>query len=255
MNITAKSIPWPMLCPADSFFRSAKLGGIVPWHDDDDDGSSGDDKPKRPKIEIATRPTWEIDADTYPDEKNPYTPLPTKWHTSLSATLGFSVRVKPPSTTAGKILLHCKARKQTKHQVQVSLIKATNFQFPHRIPSPPKNTNTQEQIHQVRLKYGGEQLAVFKIGITQSLELRAQYYFEGNFREMRCIHASHSLAQIETLEACLIDYFKEKAPVQCRNILAGGEGMRYKNGKPRNPPPFFLYVVAANASQAKRIAG
>lgn len=96
---------------------------------------------------------------------------------------------------------------------------------------------------------------MFKVGITQCLELRARFYFEGNFSEMRCIHASHSLAQIETLEACLIDFCKAEAPVQCRNVAAGGEGLRKKDGSPKNPPPFFLYVVAANASQRKSILG
>lgn len=112
----------------------------------------------------------------------------------------------------------------------------------------------QEQVECIRRKYGGEDLAVFKIGITQCLELRAQYYFKGNFSEMRCIHASQCLAQIEVLEASLIDHFKEKAPTPCRNNSAGGEGMRLRNGKPRNPPPYYLYVVAANAAQPKLIS-
>ena len=107
----------------------------------------------------------------------------------------------------------------------------------------------------IRAKYGGEQLAVFKIGITQCLLVRAQYYFKGNFSEMRCIHASHSLTQIEILEAALIDHYRERAPQQCRNTLPGGEGMRLKNGQPKNPPPFYVYVVAANASHPKRIVG
>lgn len=113
----------------------------------------------------------------------------------------------------------------------------------------------QEQVERIRIKYGGPELAVFKIGITQCLEVRAHFYFLGNFTEICCIHASYSLAQIEVLEASLIDYFKEKAPTQRRNVAAGGEGMRYKNGKTKRVPPFYLYVVAANASQPKRIAG
>ena len=79
------------------------------------------------------------------------------------------------------------------------------------------------------------------------------FYFEANFDEMCCIHASNSLAQIEALEACLISFYQETAHRQCRNVLPGGEGMRHKDGKPRNPPPYFLYVVAANASKNKRI--
>ena len=113
----------------------------------------------------------------------------------------------------------------------------------------------QEQVDRLRFKHGGEQLAVFKIGITQCLEQRARFYFDGNFDEMCCMHASNSLAQVEALEACLIDFFQSTARTQCRNLSAGGEGMRKKGGTPKNPPPYFLYVVAANASQFKRIAG
>ena len=98
-------------------------------------------------------------------------------------------------------------------------------------------------------------MAVFKIGISQCLEIRVKYYYESNFSEMCCLHASNSLAQIEMLEASLIDYFQRLAPVQCRNTLGGGEGMRHKSGRPRNPPPYFLYVVGANAAQNKRIGG
>lgn len=91
----------------------------------------------------------------------------------------------------------------------------------------------------MRQHHGGEQLAIFKIGISQCLERRVQYYYEGNFSSVRCLHASNSLAQIEMLEASLVDYFRTLAPIQCRNTLGGGEGMRFKDGRPRNPPPFF----------------
>ena len=70
---------------------------------------------------------------------------------------------------------------------------------------------------------------------------------------MSCIHASNSLAQIEALEACLIHHYVDKSPGQCRNVLLGGEGMRKKSGLPKAPPPYFLYAVAADASQMKRI--
>ena len=70
---------------------------------------------------------------------------------------------------------------------------------------------------------------------------------------MCCIHASNSLAQIETLEACLIDLYATPNQSPCRNVAKGGEGMRTKSGAPRKDPPYFLYVVAANASQMKRI--
>ena len=107
-----------MLCPADDFFKKAKQVGILPWHGDAD--SSGDEQaseasvPKRPKLEIVKHVVCE-DAHSFADEKNPYTPMPSQWHSSLSATLGFSVRVKPPSTTAGLILQHCKAGLWPRH--------------------------------------------------------------------------------------------------------------------------------------------
>lgn len=113
----------------------------------------------------------------------------------------------------------------------------------------------QDQIEKIRQKHGGKQLAVFKIGISQCLERRSIFYYEANFDEMLCIHASNSLAQVEALEAALIDHFMHIAPRECRNILLGGEGMRKKNGSPRNPPPYFVYVVAADASKRKRIGG
>ena len=109
-----------MLCPATNFFREAKRIGIVPWHDDGDE-SSGDEKhmePMKKKIRATSgmnspRALAEHitgSATTCPDEKNPFTPLPSVWEISVDTALGFSVRVKPPSTTAGRILQHCKAR-------------------------------------------------------------------------------------------------------------------------------------------------
>lgn len=112
----------------------------------------------------------------------------------------------------------------------------------------------QDQVQRIRERHGGINLAVFKIGITHCLELRVLHYYDLNFDEMCCIHASQSLAQIEALEASLIDSFSSEAP-QCRNILPGGEGMRMRDGQPRHSPPYFVYVVAANASQMKRIGG
>ena len=72
---------------------------------------------------------------------------------------------------------------------------------------------------------------------------------------MCCIHASNSLAQIEMMEAALIDFYIETAPKPCRNVLKGGEGMRTKQGTPKRPPPYFLYVVAANAAKKNSIRG
>ncbi|CAK8987166.1 unnamed protein product, partial [Durusdinium trenchii] len=50
---------------------------------------------------------------------------------------GITICVKEPSLTVGKILRHC-----------------------------------QEQIQRLRDRHGGDQLAVFKIGISQCLEVR-----------------------------------------------------------------------------------
>ena len=118
-----------------------------------------------------------------------------------------------------------------------------------------KLRKNQDQIDRVRERHGGRKLAVFKIGITQCLQVRWQYYQDVNFSEMCCIHASNSLAQIETLEASLISSFLESDPGPCRNVAKGGEGMRTKKGFPRSQPPYFLYVVAADASQMRRIGG
>jgi len=115
--------PLAMLCPADDFFKKAKHVGFLPWHGDAD--SSGDEHaceasvPKRPKLDIVKNVVPE-DSHSFVDEKNPYTPMPSQWHSSLSATLGFSVRVKPPSTTAGRILQHCKAGVWPRHFAKTS---------------------------------------------------------------------------------------------------------------------------------------
>lgn len=59
------------------------------------------------------------------------------------------------------------------------------------------------------------------------------FYYDANFDEMVCIHASNSLAQIEALEASLIDFYMDNAPRNCRNRLLGGEGMRKKKVIPK----------------------
>ena len=100
-----------MLPSACGFFRQAKRAGIVPWHDDDDDHSG--DEVMGPSVAKQVRvldPEHAMDNATYQDEKHPFTALPPGWDISLSVTIGFSIRVKPPTTTAGKILQHCKAR-------------------------------------------------------------------------------------------------------------------------------------------------
>lgn len=109
-----------MLCPATTFFRRAKQNQIVPWHSDPE--SSGDDlqsRPsKRPKISETPTPRTSDSDVIYPDEKNPYTPMPKDWQVSLSSTLGFSICVKPPTTSAGLILRHCKASTLKKKQIK-----------------------------------------------------------------------------------------------------------------------------------------
>lgn len=104
----------------------------------------------------------------------------------------------------------------------------------------------------MREKHGGEKLAIFKIGISHCLQRRVCFYYEENFDEMCCIHATNSLAHVEILEAALIDFYLDKCPRQCRNLLRGGEGMR-AGGLAKYPAPYFVYVVAANASKCKWI--
>jgi hypothetical protein len=98
----------------------------------------------------------------------------------------------------------------------------------------------------------GGPLCVLKIGITHDVPNRWQYYTKSNFTAIRVIHTSMSLAQIEMLEAALISSFAAAMGSACRNTAKGGEGMRAK-GKPRHPPPYFVYIVAARADQLARI--
>ena len=112
----------------------------------------------------------------------------------------------------------------------------------------------QDQVNSLRMKHGGNQLAIFKIGISHSLERQFVFYQEKNFDEMWCIHATNSLAQVEVLEAALIDYFTGQSSRQCRNVLRGGEGMR-ASGFPKYQAPYFVYVVASNAASKPRWIG
>lgn len=254
-----------VLAGPEHFFKHGKC--IMPWHDEPD--SEPESSPVSSKRTIASGCTFQPDHPAL-YEQSPHSPMPADWQVEPTKA-GVTIRVQQPTITVGHILRHCKDRGFPK---RMAFLFCWNDLFKFSRSTLPVGTNhgpygdyllncwdpqridKQDQIHLARQRHGGDQLAVFKIGITSCLEVRVQYYYEANFNEMCCIHATNSLAQIETLEACLIDFYLESSHSgPCRNIAKGGEGMRTKKGFPRNPPPYFLYVVAANAAQIKRIGG
>ena len=101
------------------------------------------------------------------------------------------------------------------------------------------------QIHRLRSKYGGDELCIFKIGISACIETRWEHYKLQNFAIMAVVLVSDSLIQIETLESAVIERYRGMR--QCRNQQGGGEGMRKRLGEPRREPPYYLYVVAVRA--------
>lgn len=108
-------------------------------------------------------------------------------------------------------------------------------------------------VHKIRRQTGGFRLCVYKLGITSSLSGRWPSYKESGFTSMTCLHTSMNLSSIEMLEAGLIAVFSMEPNGSLRNINKGGEGMRRKDGTPRFPPPYFMYVVAARADQRRLI--
>ena len=140
------------------------------------------------------------------------------WSQSLAT--GVSVDILPPSTLSGKLQDHC-----------------------------------VRKIMSFRRSLGGLNLCVYKIGITSDLNQRWATYREQNFERMLCLHASNNVSVAEHLEAALILIFKQDKHGSLRNVNKGGEGMRQSGGKTRFCPPYFLYVVGANASQRERILG
>lgn len=96
----------------------------------------------------------------------------------------------------------------------------------------------------------GNQVCVFKIGISANVPYRMAKYKEANFAEMRIIHCSDDANIVAVLEILLIAYFKGLRG--CRNVAPGGEGSmihRYPDG------PYFVYCVGARADGKLAIGG
>lgn len=110
----------------------------------------------------------------------------------------------------------------------------------------------KNQIGCLRHKFGDE-LCIFKIGISSSIINRWSMYKDENFAAMVIVFASNSLIQVETFESCLIDAYRGLP--QCRNQLGGGESMRKRGGLPRHGGPYYVYCVAARADARYGIGG
>lgn len=202
----------------DSFFKHAK--SILPWHDEPDSPQAVVEKPVTTFCPAVAAPPIL--------EKNPHEQLPADWQRNPLQS-GIAISVTSPSLSAGNILKHCKAGDGSNSSDSVCQV-FLSFAYENRTRSKFKTSGTvQDQVQRIRERHGGINLAVFKIGITHCLELRVLHYYDLNFDEMCCIHASQSLAQIEALEASLIDSFSSEAP-QCRNILPGGRGCECEMG-------------------------
>ncbi|CAE7446166.1 unnamed protein product [Symbiodinium sp. CCMP2592] len=112
-------------------------------------------------------------------------------------------------------------------------------------------------VRKVRYENGGEQLCVFKIGLTANPVRRRASYRDQNFRNFVIIHQtcrSDLLGLMEMLEAAIIAEFYD-AGCRCRNRQLGGESMRDRDQRPRFAPPYYAYCAATNASQREPILG
>lgn len=100
-------------------------------------------------------------------------------------------------------------------------------------------------IERLRSNTGGKDLALFKVGITHALEPRYELYRANGWGKMLVLFSSVDLGKVEMLEAALILHYK--GVQQCRNILKGGEGMRFASGHAKFEPPYFCYCVSERA--------
>lgn len=155
---------------------------------------------------------WGSDSDTEPQGSE--LKMQPKWGLHHRATLGAEgvhIREIPyEKNQAGKVLHHC-----------------------------------LDAIASLRSATGGDQLALFKIGITHDYHSRLKLYRERGWQKMLVMFSSPELGQIEMLEASLILHFRGLQ--QCRNICKGGEGMRTSSFTPKFNPPYVCYCVAARA--------
>ena len=105
----------------------------------------------------------------------------------------------------------------------------------------------KNQVSSLREKIG-IRICCFKIGITSNPPLRFASYMEKNFNCMWVIAVSNSIDRISMLEAAVISEFQKH--VGCKNEPdTGGEGAL--NRKTRAEPPYYLYVTAGKADQAR----
>jgi hypothetical protein len=89
----------------------------------------------------------------------------------------------------------------------------------------------------------GNQVCVFKIGISRDLPNRFQMYEKEGYTHMTGLHVTNQLPLVEMLEAALIMLYRERRG--CRNVALGGEGMRGRNLS----QPFYCYVAGARADR------
>jgi hypothetical protein len=122
----------------------------------------------------------------------------------------------------------------------------TQVRSPHGV-----ECHCESMLEQILAENGGENMCIFKVGITGQPEVRAVHYLESGFRQVFLIHNSHLPCVIEQLEVLLIGKFGHC--VGCRNRNPGGEGRM--RACPFPDGPFYLYVAASRADQRRPIAG
>ena len=104
-------------------------------------------------------------------------------------------------------------------------------------------------VSRLRMATGGEQLCIYKLGITHNCESRFELHKSNGWSKMLVMFASSDLGQIEMLEAAVISHHQTNQ--QCRNISRGGGGMRTKACSAKFEPPFCCYCTGARADVAR----
>ena len=93
----------------------------------------------------------------------------------------------------------------------------------------------------------GQQLCVFKIGVTSNPLCRFCAYLEKGFTAMFVLAVSNNVDHIHMLEAACISKFAKN--IGCKNAVnSGGEGALNCMD---TEPPFFLYVTGGRADQGR----
>ena len=110
-------------------------------------------------------------------------------------------------------------------------------------------THCRAQVSAFR-KSLGQELCIFKIGVTADPLVRFQDYMDKAYTNMWIVHVSDDLGLTHMLEAALISEFHLESG--CRNSPGtGGEGGL--NRKKHLGPPFYTYVTGGRADQFKRV--